>query len=252
MTYGLAVRPRRRGRGGGRGRATALIGIAIGILALCGAGLLAARALPVRGGGGFVLLSVRETGNLSLAAFPQTPRQAIFRLREGERVLSLSGAPPNLRGARVVVLWEVEAEDQLLHQELVVMTSLPDAVPLAGELVWNGLVPTEGGLGEPIPINLIANANRILAGDLSVLSAGRDGQVTVSYGGRNLVMEAGSSWGEARQRAGGADRVIEAGPDWEREIRLALAEGQPVTRLEIINYGIWRKRQIQAERGGTR
>lgn len=195
---------------------------------------------------GMVLLEIRETGNRVLTAWPQAPYRRRFQLEaaaDGGPAVAGLRPFPGLLGARLLVLWEVENEDLLVHQRSFSIRRLPATVPIAGRLTWLGLVTGPQAQAGPAlssnTENLIDNTNRVLPGDLVIIGLSRDGRLDLSYGGRHLALEPGQAWGEARWRGTGGDVVINPGDDWARRIDEALASGDPVTRVTIVNHGVW-------------
>jgi hypothetical protein len=80
---------------------------------------------------------------------------------------------------------------------------------------------------------------------LTLTSVERDGTIVLDVGDRHVTLKPGEAWAEARVRDGSALLDLSPGPTWEPSLRRAVAGGEPVTRLDIFNYGLWRKERVE-------
>ena len=102
---------------------------------------------------------------------------------------------------------------------------------------------TEGFDGKEV--EMVDNGARVLAGDLKVEGASRDGVVRFKYGDARFSLKPGESWAEMLALTPDGLKAIQAS-NWDVELRACLRNGYPATRLAITNRGFWPKAGVKA------
>ena len=149
-------------------------------------------------------------------------------------------AMPNLTGTSLGIYYSATSQGIELGESLAFSRTGRATVPLARPL---SLV-AEGLDGEPVDI--IDNAARVLAGDLTIVSTSGDGTVRFRYGDQRFVLRPGEAWAEMLVLGEAGVQKIDP-LKWIDEFPSALESGFPITRLAIANRGFWPKANVRAE-----
>ncbi|NPV69052.1 MAG: hypothetical protein HPY55_00220 [Firmicutes bacterium] len=224
-------------------------------LALSWAGSLVPR-------GDYALVLVTETNTRGLLAIPpegDAPRAVAL----DERARTLRPLVPECapdRSTRALVVYEVECAGVRVLSEAHRVRKTPWHFDAGGPVTALSPYPGPGGgagparavdaLGAPAGpagwgLPLVDNTMRLYSARITISELARDGTVTLDVGGRSVSLKPGEAWTGARVRDGSAVLELSPGTGWETSLRRAFASGAPVTRLDVFNYGLWRKERVQ-------
>ena len=196
---------------------------------------------------------------VTLSAAWGTDRYALIAIQEfnsrGLRVLPLEGDVPSAatvdQAARSVivrfpehvpdprtkclVIYENEFTGVKVLSSVTRLSKMPASIDPKDELKEGGLVDVD---------------QRLFRGGITVSGVRRDGTVTLEIEGERFDLGPGGVWSAARVKEG--TKIVSLGPtsDLEARLRRALREGAPVSRLTVVNYGLWDADRVRCAMGG--
>ena len=193
----------------------------------------------------FVLVVVDEANSHALEAAPAEDRRRPgyhLDLAGGFLVVDDRAMVPGRR-TRVLVAYHARGRGVSLVQEVWRVDRLPWTLHLTDPLRLEGEVRDLHGvsLGRR---NVIDNEQRLVPFDLQFLGVDDQGVMSIRAGEDELVLRPGDSWLVAFVRDGGVVRLLHWNEDWAMA-RAAFKRGEPVTRLEVVNHGLWGRRQVR-------
>jgi hypothetical protein len=193
----------------------------------------------------FVLVEVDEANSHALEAAPaEDGRDPAYYLDLAAASLVVAERGMTLgRRTRLLVAYHARGRGVTLVQQLRQADRLPWTLRLTDPLRLEGEVRDLHGavLGRH---NVIDNQQRLVPFDLEFLGVDDQGTVTMRAGDAELVLRPGESWLAAFVREEGAIRRLLWEEDWAIA-RAAFERGEPVTRLEVLNHGVWERRQVR-------
>lgn len=189
----------------------------------------------------FILLFLWEnnTAALQYASPEQLVEQAAW-FNEESRSLTLRHRKDRpTKRTKVVVYYQADALETRLVSRVYRVSRFPFEIPLSEPIELAAAVTDKDG--QPTSVsNIVDNRNRLLAGSLRLTDLEPDGTVQIEYGGERVLVAPGWGWQEGRVLKDGTVSVISVDA-WDQTIEAALAGGLPVTRLSLVNHGLWPK-----------
>lgn len=147
---------------------------------------------------------------------------------------------------KAVVYYEADVGGLSFRRRFWFVRTFPYRIPLrklgkAPVMVYEGQRFKESGLA--------LDDGRLVAGDMEIVSVDERGTVIVKYGGREVRIDPGTGWGEARLSTGEEVSLVPSETTWKEILVEAFEAGTPFTRLSLYNYGWWDVRDIVSSGG---
>ncbi|MGE5483768.1 MAG: hypothetical protein ACM3X4_01980 [Ignavibacteriales bacterium] len=225
----------------------------IGIIA-CIAGVGGCFAFSMFWGGSnrYSLLTVLETNTKGLIAIPlegDCPRAARWEEQSRTLVPLKTEYAPDRR-TKCLVVYDVDFAGVRVSSDARKIPSFPYRIDLGVPISVIAQADPPGDAPEAdavigVPVPVCDNRLRLFTGELSLDRISSDGVATLSLDGEDITVAPGQAWTVARIREGSSTAEIRPGPGWEAALTKAFENGSPISRLTIINYGLWEKERVE-------
>jgi hypothetical protein len=186
----------------------------------------------------YVMLSVEEASSSALLTWPLAyQRQPVAFLDVHDRKLILPSRP-RLFGVSLGMYYSafsggVQYEDQMYF-------SRTGRLSLALDDPLSFPVTTLDGT----EVDAVQNKCRVIRGDLKVTKTRKDGTVVFQYGGKEHELAVREVFTELLALT--PSGIIEIKEDeWEERVDECIENGYPITRLSVVNWGLWPKSGVE-------
>lgn len=149
-------------------------------------------------------------------------------------------------GIKAVVYHESDVGGVSTQKRVWFVSSIPYRIPLKKAEGVPAMLFERGRFRES---RLRNDGERLVAGDIDVLSVDERGSVRIRYGAKEMTLEPETGWGELRS-SDGKTAVASCEAEWTTALERAFAEGMPFTRLLLYNYGWWNVHDMIPVGGG--
>lgn len=188
----------------------------------------------------YVMVTVEESSTSALTGWPLLPERMSGHFVDAQsRSVSL-GQKPSMLGVSLCVEYSATSQGIEIAESLDFSRTGKARLPLDRPLSYI-TSDMEGG-----QLELIDNDRRVVAGPLLVDSVSQDGTVTLHYCDKSFQLAPGETWAELLALT--TDGLVPIDPaNWDDEYFSYLEQGYPMTRLAVVNRGLWPKSGIAEE-----